>query len=44
MQQIKNNRYYEKYLNSDKAIIMIGAAFDQQTRNIGEWLTEPLNS
>ncbi|MCF6177090.1 MAG: AAA family ATPase [Victivallaceae bacterium] len=30
--------------NTDKEIILIGAAFDQQTRNIGEWLTEPLKS
>ncbi len=43
MQQIKAKKYYEKYLNTDKEIILTGAAFDQQTRNIGEWLTEPLS-
>jgi hypothetical protein len=42
IQQIKTKKYYEKYLNSAKELILVGAAFDQQTRNIGEWLIEPL--
>ena len=43
MQQIRTKKYYEKYLNNGKEIILVAAAFDQQTRNIGEWLTEPLS-
>ena len=41
IEQIKTKKYYEKYLNSNKEIILIGAAFDQNSRNIAEWLTEP---
>ena len=40
LQQIKDKKYYEKYRNADKEIILVGAALEQQTRNIGEWLTE----
>jgi Predicted AAA-ATPase/PD-(D/E)XK nuclease superfamily len=42
MLQIKTKKYYEKYLNAGKELILIGAAFDQQTRNIGEWFNEAL--
>ena len=42
MRQIKTKKYYEKYLNTDKDLILIGAAFDKKTRNIGEWLIEAL--
>ncbi len=34
--QIKERRYYEKYLDSGKKIILVGAAFDPEERNIGE--------
>jgi Predicted AAA-ATPase/PD-(D/E)XK nuclease superfamily len=43
MQQIKTKKYYEKYLNTGKELILVGAAFEQQTRNLGEWLVEPLS-
>ncbi len=34
--QIKEKRYYEKYLDSGKKIILVGVAFDPEERNIGE--------
>jgi hypothetical protein len=42
LRQIKNKKYYEKYLNSGKKITLIGAAFDAKTRNIGHWKTEEI--
>ncbi|MCP5501993.1 MAG: ATP-binding protein [Leptospiraceae bacterium] len=36
--QIRNNKYYEKYLNKGKDIFLIGAEF--KDRNIGEYLLE----
>ena len=38
--QIKDKKYYEKYLNSGKEIILLGAAFDAKTRNIEHWTSE----
>ncbi|MDD2709515.1 MAG: hypothetical protein PHV34_16130 [Verrucomicrobiae bacterium] len=33
-------RYCEKYLATGLPITLIGAAFDPQTRNLEQWLTE----
>ncbi len=35
--QIKKKRYHEKYLDSGKKITLVGAAFDPEERNIGEY-------
>ncbi len=40
--QIKEKKYYEKYLASGKEIQLVGAAFDPETRNLGKWLVEVL--
>ena len=40
MQQIHDNDYYGKYTNTGKQVILVGTAFDQQTRNIESWLIE----
>ncbi|MBN2643203.1 MAG: ATP-binding protein [Victivallales bacterium] len=40
LQQIKDKKYYEKYLSSGKEIIILGAAFDAETRNIEHWTSE----
>jgi len=40
LQQIKDKKYYEKYLDSGKEIMLIGASFSTETRNIDEWITE----
>ncbi len=42
LDQIKAKRYYEKFLNHKKEIILIGTGFDAETRNIGEYLIEKL--
>jgi Holliday junction resolvase-like predicted endonuclease len=43
LEQIKEKRYYEPYLNSGKHIILVGISFDTVTlRNVSEWVTEPL--
>lgn len=40
MAQIKEMKYYEKYLDRGKEIILIGVGFDSENRNIGNYLTE----
>ena len=37
IKQIKERRYYEKYLNENKEIYLIGMVFDSRERNIREW-------
>ncbi len=41
LQQIKTETYFQKFLSNDKEILMVGVAFDQTERNIGEWVVEP---
>ena len=36
--QIREKRYFEKYLDDGREIILVGAAFDTGTRNIESWL------
>ena len=40
LQQIKTKGYYEKYLRQGKALCLVGVGFDQDARNIGEFLVE----
>jgi len=40
--QIKNKRYFEKYLSDGRPITLVGVAFDLQTRNLGDFLAESL--
>jgi hypothetical protein len=42
LQQIHDKHYAQKYLDSDKAIALLGVEFDQKTRNIGEYLRADL--
>ena len=42
IEQIKRMKYYEKYLGSGKEIILLGAGFDPEQRNIGNYLLEYL--
>jgi len=37
--QIRDNHYAEKYLDHGKLIMLVGAAFDPDTRNLEHWLT-----
>jgi hypothetical protein len=40
MAQIKENKYYEKFLASGKKITLVGVNFDSEKRTIAEWVTE----
>lgn len=40
--QIKTKKYYEKYLNSGKEVVLAGIGFDSRQRNIGEYIIENL--
>jgi hypothetical protein len=40
--QIKEKRYYERYLPSPKGIKLIGVGFDPERRNLGEYRIEDL--
>ncbi|HLP44858.1 MAG TPA: AAA family ATPase [Candidatus Kapabacteria bacterium] len=40
LKQIKEMKYYEKYLASGKEIVLLGIGFDPGNRNIGNYLTE----
>ena len=42
MAQIKENKYYEKFLGSGKKITLVGVNFDSEKRTIAEWVTEKL--
>ena len=39
--QIKKNGYAEQYKTSGKKIVLIGSSFDEQTRTIRDWKTDP---
>ncbi|MBA3954250.1 ATP-binding protein [Candidatus Dependentiae bacterium] len=36
--QIEDKQYYQKYLHSTKHIVLVGASFSTQNRNIKEWI------
>lgn len=38
--QIRDRKYHEKFLGSGKEIALVGAAFDETTRNIEAWVVE----
>ena len=40
--QIKEKKYYEKFLASDKKITLVGVSFDSDKRTIAEWVTEEI--
>ncbi len=42
MQQIKDKKYYEKYLATKKDIILLGIGFKKEDRNICEYLVEEI--
>ncbi len=41
--QIKEKRYYGKYINSDKIIHIVGINFSSETRQISEWKEETVD-
>jgi hypothetical protein len=40
MAQIREKRYFERFLDDGRRITLIGAAFSKKTRNLGRWLIE----
>jgi len=42
LEQIKKMKYYEKYLGKGKELVLLGAGFDPEQRNIGNYLIEHL--
>ncbi|NPA55291.1 MAG: hypothetical protein GXO40_02910, partial [Epsilonproteobacteria bacterium] len=43
LSQIKENKYYEKYLNENKEIYLIGINFDEEKRNISKFEWEQIS-
>lgn len=43
LEQIEEKKYYQKFLHEDKAIILVGVAFDLKQRNIGSWISREHN-
>lgn len=39
LKQINNEKYFEKYLDKEKKLILVGVNFDTRERNISEWKT-----
>ncbi|MFN8674490.1 MAG: AAA family ATPase [Candidatus Sericytochromatia bacterium] len=37
IKQIKSKKYYEKYLTSEKKLVLVGVSFDIDERNIKKW-------
>ena len=42
LQQIHQRRYHEKYTADDRELLLVGAAFDPETRNLERWLVEKI--
>lgn len=42
LKQIEDKQYAQKYLASNKVITLVGVAFEQQNRNIGEYVVKTL--
>ena len=43
LSQIKEKKYYEKFLNKNKDIYLVGVEFDKCKKNIGEYISELVN-
>ena len=41
LRQIREKRYFERFLDDGRPITLIGAAFAEKERNITDWLIEP---
>lgn len=42
LDQIHNKKYYERFLNMGKKIVLVGVEFNMHERNIKQWLVESL--
>lgn len=44
MEQIKEKKYYEKFIIERKEILLVGVAFDTETRGVSDYQMEPWNA
>lgn len=44
LNQIKEKKYYESYLSTNKEIMLIGVNFDSENKNIKDWKIEKINN
>lgn len=42
LDQIRDKGYAESYTRDARAVVCVGLNFDKTTRNIGDWLAEPV--
>ena len=42
LNQIEAKKYYQKYLDRGKVIVLVGVLFDLEIRNIGDWISKQL--
>jgi len=42
--QIKEKKYFQKYQDSEKEVILVGASFSTKQRNISGWTSAPARS
>ena len=43
LEQINTKEYYQKYLNQNKQLVLVGVGFDQEERNIEQYLAVKLD-
>jgi hypothetical protein len=43
LEQIKEKKYYEKYLNVQKELLIIGVNFSLEERNVTDWVVEKIS-
>ena len=44
LNQIREKKYYESYLSSNKEIVLVGVSFDSENKNIKDWKVESLKN
>lgn len=44
LKQIEDKKYYQPFLSKEKPIMLIGAAFDVDQRNISDWVTRTITA
>ena len=43
LEQIEEKKYYEKYLNIQKELLIIGVNFSLEERNVTDWVVEKIS-
>jgi hypothetical protein len=43
MAQIREKRYFERFMDDGRRVTLVGVAFSRKTRNLGRWLIEPVD-